>query len=123
MKKSIIIAIMFAGIGVSTPSFADYPGDYPDRPPAGYCDEGRARALEARIADDVRDGRVNWREGRDLHAKIDSVEGLQARYCRYGMNDWQARDLDQHYNRVADEIAVAENGRRAGWRDEWRDRW
>jgi hypothetical protein len=105
VKKSIVIAIMFAGIGVSTPSFAD----------RGACDNDRGHGLEARLAEDVHDGRVDEGEGRDLHAKIYSVQRLQVHYCRQGLNDWQAHDLDQHYERVANEIAVAE-GRRPGWR-------
>jgi hypothetical protein len=110
MKQSIIIAIMFAGIGVSTPSFAD---DH-DRPAGNYCASGRGQGLEARIHDDVRNGRVDGQEGHDLYAKVEFVRGLEARYCRHGLNDGQARDLDDHYHRVADEVAVAENGHRPG---------
>jgi hypothetical protein len=106
MRKSIIIAIMFAGIGMSTPSFADDHG--------GYCTPAGDHGLKGRIDDDVRNGRVSWREGHDLHAKVDLVRELEGRYCRHGLNGWQARDLDDHYHRVADEIARAENGRRPG---------
>lgn len=112
MKKLIISAIMFAGIGVSTASFADYH----DRPSGNYCAGGRGHGLKSRIDDDVRSGRMDEREGHDLHDKVEFVRGLEARYCRHGLNDWQARDLDDHYHRVADEIAVAENGRRGRWR-------
>lgn len=122
MKKSIIISAALIGLGMSTASFADH-RDYDDRAPDGYCDGGRAHALEARIAHDVREGRVNEQEGHDLHAKIDWVEGMQARYCRRGMNDWQVSQLDEHYNRISQELSDAETGYRTYRHEAWRDRW
>ncbi|SDD35995.1 hypothetical protein SAMN05444678_11286 [Sphingomonas sp. YR710] len=121
MRKFIIISVTLAGLGMATPSWADRWDDR-DRPPAGYCDEGRAHELESRIAHDVRDGRVNEQEGEDLHAKIDWVEGMQARFCRSGMNDWQVRQLDAHYHRIAAELADAESGYSPEWREDWRER-
>lgn len=119
MRKSIIISVTLAGLGMATPSWADR---WDDRyRPAGYCDEGRAHELEARIAHDVRDGRVNEREGEDLHAKIDWVEGMQARFCRSGLTDWQIRQLDEHYHRITVELADAESGYRQDWWEEWRE--
>jgi hypothetical protein len=105
MGRTAFVSALLAAMTLSTSSLAQSWGDY-----GGLCNEGRAHALEARVARDVRDGRVNWREARDLHGKIDWVEGLEARACRYGPNDWQARDIDQHYERIAVQIRNAENG-------------
>jgi hypothetical protein len=66
---------------------------------------------------------VNWQEGRDLHAKIDWVEGMQARFCRSGLSDWKARQLDQHYDRITDELSNAETGYSSDWDEDRRDRW
>ncbi len=110
MTKAVIVAVMFAGAAFAAPTYAQSWDAH------WGCEGRRAHELEAWLAHDVREGRINWREGRDLHAKIDWVERLEARACQYGADDRDAGDIANHYERIAEEIRTAERGYRA---DDW----
>ncbi len=109
MKKGVILAAVLMGAAFTAPTYAQSWDSH------WGCDGRRAHELEAWLAHDVRQGRINWREGRDLHAKIDWVERLEGRACQYSADDRDVGDIAHHYDRIADQIRTAERG----YRDDW----
>lgn len=98
MKKTFALAAI-AAVAV-TMAFAAPASAAPFRP--GY---DNINAREAQIAQQIdfgqRSGRLTFMEARDLRGQMQSINFLEARYRRGGLNGFERADLDRRLDRVS----------------------
>lgn len=98
MKK---IVLMIAGLGIAATAI-----------PAASAQQGwwginqRQAQLDRRIDQGVRSGQLNRREAVSLRAQFRTIVNLENRYRRSapGLTQWERRDLDQRFDRLAQRI-------------------
>lgn len=125
MKKAVWISVMLSALAGATPVAAhewdrDRDGwgrGYGNRYYAGACDGSRARRLEARIYREAQEGDISRRTARRLHKDVDRVERFQQRRCSYGLSGWEARDIDERFDRIEYRLRNEAGDRWRTWRD------
>lgn len=98
MKK---IALMIAGLGIAATAI-----------PAASAQQGwwginqRQAQLDRRIDQGVRRGQLTRPEAVRLRSEFRQIVNLEARYRRSapGMTNWERRDLDNRFDRLAQRI-------------------
>lgn len=114
MKTILLSALAVAAVaGAALPASAQS-WDYRDRggwdqPDRGHWDNGpdRGQRLAWRIDQSERDGMLNRWEARRLRWELRSVQDLQYRYMRDGMQGWERADLDRRYDSLSQRLRYA----------------
>jgi hypothetical protein len=91
MRKLLTAMAAVSAMAVSLPAMAQSFSDRADR-------------IEDRITDGVRDGSLTWQEARDLRARLHNIQRLGDDYASNGMSRWEARDLDNRYEDLSQDI-------------------
>jgi hypothetical protein len=91
----------FAGIAQAQPDrYYDHRFDRQvDRLSTGYVDR-----LNLRINDAAREGRISWRQARDLQDQLNQVKPLAYRYQTGQARQWEVNRLERTVDRVREVI-------------------
>lgn len=122
MKKLLIPALALAATAVALPAAAQSYGPGHQRGPSyERVDRNwvpisqRARNLEHRIDQGVRNRQLSRREAQALRRDLDGLVRLEAQYRRNGLTAWERRDLDRRYDNLSARVRYERhdrNGRR-----------
>lgn len=63
-----------------------------------HYDSARVNSAEQRIESGLRNGELNRREARRLHAEIREFSRIENRYRAGGLTRWERADLDRRYS-------------------------
>lgn len=91
MRKLLTAMAAVSALAVSVPAMAQTFSD-------------RAQRLEDRIEAGRADGSLSWREARDLRTRLRNIERLEDDYAANGLSRWEARDLDNRYDDLSNDI-------------------
>ena len=91
MRKLLTAMAAASAVAVSLPAMAQ-----------SYTD--RAQTIEERIDSGVSDGSLTRREARDLRTRLYNLEQMDAQYDRENVTGWRARDLEQRFNNLSDDV-------------------
>lgn len=92
------LAIALAGLGVAVAAV-------PAAAQPWQSINQRQRAIDARIDQGIRSGALDRREAFRLRSQFRDLVQLEARYRRSnGLSDWERRDLNARYDRLAAQV-------------------
>lgn len=74
----------------------------------------RQAALDARIDQGVRSGRLNAYEARELRSEFRQIANLEAQYRRNGLSAGERADLDRRFDRLSAQLQAELNDGRRG---------
>lgn len=79
--------------------YRDYRGGRVDRLSTGYVD-----SLDWQIQNAAREGRISWREARDLRDELNRVKPLAYRYQTGQARQWEVNRLERTVDRIDNEV-------------------
>ncbi len=81
----------------------------------------RQAMLDARIDEGVRSGELTRNEAMRLRGEFRDIARLEARYRGGGLSDWERRDLDTRFDRLASRIHLQKHDAQQRGDADWRD--